>query len=559
MRGARYGCELSWRGLGERGTALRLFAALTITASCCLGGSTTIASAHYGWGAHVNEGVVAWGANELGELGIGTTSGPQICWNEACSAVPVPVPGLRHVQGVAAGDDGHGLALTRGGHVWAWGNNEVGQLGDGSNTNSDVPVRVCAPGSPAPAAGQECLRRLSAVASISASYDDSFALLRNGTVVAWGENYEGRLGDNSTANSSDPVMVCALGETAYPCKRPLRGVVAVSPAGDDTLALLRSGTVVAWGGNKIGELGDGSTTASNVPVAVSGLTHVEAIAAGSAGGMALSSEGTVMDWGYLHASYAGPVESSTPVPVEGLAGVAAIAANEGDRYALLSDGAVESWGGDLWGQLGAEEECEMGHLCRKSPEPIAGLSEVAAIAAGGANALALLKNGTVMAWGNPENGQIGNDAFVWPTQYYGGWSDSAPTPVCALSEVSGVASGGVLSLAYGKDGPGTACKPEPALRSGSPKTGPAGTPVTIRGDNFTGATKVTFYWQRADASFTVVSPTEIVAIAPVAPQEEGSPPRGPISVTTPVGEARGIRELNYNLFENGDPHFLLEE
>ncbi len=185
---------------------------------------------------------------------------------------------------------------------------------------------------------------LSGVASISASYDDSFALLRNGTVVAWGGNSEGGLGDDSTANTSDPVMVCALGETAYPCKKPLRGVVAVSPAGNDTLALLRSGTVVAWGGDTIGQLGDGSTTASSVPVAVSGLTHVEAIAAGSAGGMALSSEGTVMAWGFLHESYSGPVESSTPVPVEGLAGVTAIAANEGGRYALLSDGRVESWG-----------------------------------------------------------------------------------------------------------------------------------------------------------------------------------------------------------------------
>ena len=370
--------------------------------------------------------------------------------------MPVPVQGLRDVSAVAAGDDGHGLALTRGGDVWAWGNNEAGQLGDGSNANSDVPVRVCAPGSPAPAAGHECLRRLSAVASISASYDDSFALLRNGTVVAWGENYEGRLGDNSTANSSDPVMVCALGETAYPCKKPLRSVVAVSSAGDDTLALLRSGTVVAWGDNRIGQLGDGSTTTSSVPVAVSGLTHIEAIAAGSSGGMALSSEGTAMDWGFLHNSYSGPADSSTPVPVEGLVGVTAIAANEGDRYALRSGGTVESWGGNRWGQLGTiGEECKMSVLCRNNPEPIAGLSGVAAISAGGANALALLQNGTVMAWGDPENGQIGNDAFVWPTQYYGNFSDGSPTPVCALSEVSGIASGGELSLAYGKDGPGT--------------------------------------------------------------------------------------------------------
>ena len=77
MGGAMHGCEFRWR---RWGTALRLLGALTAAAACCLGANAAIASAHDGWGAHANEGVVAWGANELGELGIGTTSGPQICW-----------------------------------------------------------------------------------------------------------------------------------------------------------------------------------------------------------------------------------------------------------------------------------------------------------------------------------------------------------------------------------------------------------------------------------------------------------------------------------------------
>jgi IPT/TIG domain len=94
--------------------------------------------------------------------------------------------------------------------------------------------------------------------------------------------------------------------------------------------------------------------------------------------------------------------------------------------------------------------------------------------------------------------------------------------------------------------------------SNSPQSGPAGTRVTIVGDNLTGATKVTFYGQKTSASFTVVSPTEIVAIAPAAPPEEGRQPHGPISVTTPLGEARGWIDLHPEVFESAIPHFILE-
>jgi alpha-tubulin suppressor-like RCC1 family protein len=564
VQGATHGCEFSWRGRQGPPAVLQRLALLTAVTACCVGVTAPTAGAAganpYGpYYPRHRGGVVAWGGNGAGELGIGTTSGPQVCWYGPCSAVPVGVSKLTGVHAVASGGT-HGLALIRNGHVWAWGSNEYGELGDNSVQASAVPVKVCAPAPQTTQPAGKCEHRLLEATAISAQYYDSLALLRDGTVVAWGNNERGQLGDGSTADSDVPVTVCAVGETAAPCTHPLSGVVAISAGYGFALALLNDGTVVAWGDNQNGELGDGGTTDSSVPVPVGGLTNVKAIAAGGVFGFALLDDGTVRDWGALGENYFGPVQSLTPVPVEGLPQATAIAAGGGFRLALLTNGTVDSWGQDGSGELGVLEECVPDVMCRSHPGPVPGLGEVSAISAGGSNALALLSNGTVMAWGSPEDGQIGNDAFVWQLLYHSGlWADGAATPVCALSEVGGISSGGSLSLAYGKDGPGVPCTPEPVLRSGSPNSGPAGTPVTIVGDNFTGATKVTFYEERANASFTVVSPTEILAIAPAAPLEEGHQPRGYIHVTTPVGEARGMKEPNGNLFDNGDPKFLLEE
>ena len=77
--------------------------------------------------------------------------------------------------------------------------------------------------------------------------------------MAWGENTYGQLGDGGTAASDVPVHVCAVGETTSPCAKPLQDVVAISAGFGFAMALLKDGTVVAWGRNEEGELGDGDT------------------------------------------------------------------------------------------------------------------------------------------------------------------------------------------------------------------------------------------------------------------------------------------------------------
>jgi hypothetical protein len=182
-----------------------------------------------------NGRVWAWGRNAEGQLGDGSTTD---------SSVPVPVSNISRVLAIA-GSGGHSLALDSNGRVWAWGQNREGQLGDGSTTDSSVPVQVS---------------NLWGVIAIAGGGGHSLALDSNGKVWAWGDNWFGQLGDGSTTDSSVPVQVSNLW-----------GVIAIAGGGGHSLALEPNGKVWAWGSNTFGELGNGNTTDSSVPILVSGL------------------------------------------------------------------------------------------------------------------------------------------------------------------------------------------------------------------------------------------------------------------------------------------------
>jgi hypothetical protein len=175
---------------------------------------------------------------------------------------------------------------------------------------------------------------------------DDFTYIRpisNG-MLAWGDNSLGQLGDGTSSDSDVPVAVSVS-----------TGVKQISAGYFHSLALLSNGTVVAWGENDLGQLGDGTTTTSDVPVAVSGLSGVTAVAAGGDHSLALLSNGTVMAWGYNQygqlgdGTATGPEMcgsqacSRVPVAVSGLTGVTAIAAGSGHSLALLGDGTVMAW------------------------------------------------------------------------------------------------------------------------------------------------------------------------------------------------------------------------
>ena len=327
-----------------------------------------------------NGAVECWGDNTYGELGNATTT-------QSNTPVAVTAGNALPITGtdrVAAGTF-HACALLSNGTVECWGDNNAGQLGNGTTNNSSTPVAVSG---------------LSGVTAIAAGEFDTCALLSYGTVECWGDNSSGELGNGTITNSSTPAGVGGLS-----------GAATAITAGHDqhTCALLSNGTVRCWGNNSYGQLGNGASgtgTYSTTPVAVSGLSGATAIVAGVGHTCALLSTGTVECWGFNYAGQLGngtTTNSSTPVTVSGLSGVTAITAGDYHACALLSNGGVECWGLNGSGQLGNGTTTNS-----STPVPVSGLSGATGITAGSGHSCSVLSGGTVECWGANTSGQLGN-------------------------------------------------------------------------------------------------------------------------------------------------------
>jgi alpha-tubulin suppressor-like RCC1 family protein len=202
--------------------------------------------------------VAAWGWNISGQVGDNTSQTNRI--------VPVAVnaaPGVSALYGktvvsVSAGER-HSLALCSDGSVAAWGGNGGGALGNNSTIQHNAPVAVNR------ASGISALHGKTVV-SIAAGAGHSLALCSDGSVAAWGDNFDGALGDNTTSRRLVPVAV-----SAAPAVSALYGksVVTIAAGYGHSLAMCSDGTVAAWGYNSYGELGDKTTSNRLVPVEAS--------------------------------------------------------------------------------------------------------------------------------------------------------------------------------------------------------------------------------------------------------------------------------------------------
>ena len=349
-------------------------------------------------------GVKCWGSNDAGQLGDKTNDG---------SNAPVDVYGLSSgVKAIAVGGH-HACALTNSGAVKCWGGNSNGQLGDGTNKQSNTPVDV--------------FGLSSGVTAISAGVSHTCALTDNGAVKCWGHNY-GQLGDETFINRNTPVDVFGLSS----------GVKAISTGFFHTCAITQTGAVRCWGNNAKGQLGDGTNNKGNIntPVDVSGLSNgVTAISAGDYHTCAITKSGAVKCWGFNPSGQLGDGtnnQSNTPVDVFGLSsGVTAIATGELHTCAVTQSGAAVCWGNNLNGQLG-----DGTNIYRNTPVRVFGLSSgVTAIAAGKEHTCAITKRGAIKCWGNNARGQLGDGR---------GSYQNAPVDVSGLSS-------GVTAIAAGSD------------------------------------------------------------------------------------------------------------
>lgn len=240
------------------------------------------------------------------------------------------------------------------------------------------------------------VKGLTGIIEISAGYDFSMALKNDGTVWVWGDNSNGVLGVeyDSINIASEPVQV-----------KGLEDVVAIAAGQYHCVALKRDGTVWTWGANWSGALGDGTYDSRHTPGMVQSMTDVKSIAAGYCTSIVLKNDGTVWAWG---ANWDGQLgngtteSSNVPVKVQELTDVVYIAADYEHVLAVKNDGTAWAWGYNGYGQLGdgTTEESSL-------PVRVKDLENIKAVAAGQYHSIALDRDGNFWAWGGNDYGQLG--------------------------------------------------------------------------------------------------------------------------------------------------------
>lgn len=387
--------------------ALRLLLSLILTtflASCGSGDSepTTInlfSSAVYGEHSlafdKAGTTLKAWGANGYGQLGIGTRMD---------KSSPTNVDSTVAVSGYSAFSIGgaHSVAIGNDGFVYAWGHNNSSQLGDDSIITRSTPVQVLQTDGLAP---------LSGIKAIAAGGRHTLALKDDGTVLAWGSNARGQLGDGTIVNALKPVQVGGLDS-----------VVAIAAGGEFSLALKSDDTVWAWGSNSTGQLGDNSSETKLTPVQVlkiggAALSGIKAISAGGSHALAIDGAGKIWAWGYNAFGQLGDGSTTirkgaVEVVLTSIVGVPTAISAGVDHSLAVIGGFVYGWGYNKHGQLGngavLGSELPVKTLKEVVVQGGTSLPNIVSVIAVGQHSLARDTDGTVYSWGKNACGQLGD-------------------------------------------------------------------------------------------------------------------------------------------------------
>lgn len=310
--------------------------------------------------------VWAWGGNNVdGQFGNGENG-----YDIVNTMVPVKVKDLTDVISVAAGQS-HSMALKKNGTVWTWGNNQDGQLGDGTQTNYDhyrgkyianhnknTPIQVMG---------------LTDVVMVAADWTRSFALTKDGSVWAWGGIYY-KKPDGSIANITSPF------------KLPMfKDIKSISVGYGNMIALKNDGTVWAMSGREAEQ--------------IQGVTDIVEIAAGGEHSYGLKEDGSIWYWGSNGTGIvagASVENEASPRQLDGINQVASIQATAGGPLMLRADGTVWTMGSNRGGQLGigSYEDSDV-------PVQVHKLKNVKKIAGNGIGyrSMAIRADGTLWSWG----------------------------------------------------------------------------------------------------------------------------------------------------------------
>lgn len=274
----------------------------------------------------------AWGYNYYGQLGNGANAnvnspiqiGSATDWR-SISAGGVHTMALRDASG------GGGVFET----LWAWGKNNLGELGDGTNNAASSPKQI----------GSDF-----DWSYISAGTDHSVALKRDGTLWTWGSNSYGQLGDGTIINKNNPTQIIV------PATIPSSTWKSISGGGGHTAAIKTDGTLWIWGSNSAGQLGDGSIIEKHIPTKIGTVTTWQSITAGIGGySLAVKTNGTLWAWGYNYWGQLGDgtnINKNIPIQIDAATNWQTIVGGFEHSVAIKTDGSLSSWGGNYSGELG---------------------------------------------------------------------------------------------------------------------------------------------------------------------------------------------------------------
>ena len=406
--------------------------------------------------------ISCWGSNWAGQLGSNTA--------EVENSVPVGVTGISDATAITAGGGdfgvgGYSCALHQNGTISCWGNNVNGQLGDGTNDHSSVPVKV---------------QGIDDATAVSPGGAYSCALYNDGDISCWGANGLGQLGDGTGGTlhdySLEPVKVVGINDATaittswfYACALRQTGTIscwgngpgqlgystggnerdvslvpvkvqgiddatAVSASWTHSCALHQNGTISCWGINLTAQLDDNEELMSLVPVKVQGIEDATAISTGWTHSCALHQTGSISCWGENSDGQLGDGtndHSSVPVKVQGIEDAIAVSAGNEYSCALNNDGSISCWGDNYYGQLGNGTEDDS-----SVPVAVEGISDATAISTGWAHSCALHQTGSISCWGNNEDGRLGNGQSGDLTDF-----SSVPVKVVSIDDAIAISAG----------------------------------------------------------------------------------------------------------------------
>lgn len=325
-------------------------------------------------------GVKCWGGNQAGELGVGTSTGPETCGRLRCSTTPLDVTGLTSDIAAISAGGAHTCALTASGGIKCWGDNRFGQLGTGTSRGPETCGGFACSTRPVDVSG--LTRDVIAVAS---GEFHTCALTSVGDVKCWGANFYGQLANHT---DSGPETCSGLACSTVPLDvEPLSGPSgALSSGGLYSCALGMKGSVKCWGANQFGQLGRRPDSGPQFCAAAS-------------------------------PALPGSPCNTSPADVAHFNNdVAGIALGGDHACAVTVMAGVKCWGANFLGQLGdgtmdAPQSCHVGsvtYTCSSTPVDVVGLSGVTALAVGRSHSCALSLPGTPKCWGDDTVGQLGD-------------------------------------------------------------------------------------------------------------------------------------------------------